>query len=1038
MSDQTGDSFRAGAEYPQRQRELTLDDCDRLEEIGDLHAQASTYSSALDYYRCLLDETTMKRLPCERRAVVLRKCADAALNLGDLSLAESLFRDATRHFCGDAMHADERARLLAPLMGRRAMLQFHHGAHAEALQTAKHAFAILAVTNEHREVASLQITMGACHHRLGRADKAEEFYLDALASCRRIGDELGAAALHNNLAVLHKNACRWNRALALLEKAISIAARQGATHLLAGLHLNRGIIFCKTGRFEEARTDLDKSLRLARSLGDRNRQAKACLAYGYLELKTGRLSSAEEHVLEGKMLSDQESLLRESVIADEYLGDIVLQRGEPEKALFNYGLGLEKCRSMGKISDLEGELLRRVAEAQRLQGDLNGAIETARAAVAVCEKCGERYELGFCHLTLGRACAERGDLSVADAEFRHAIAQFRQQNLPRQWVEAALAFLETRLVSAAQPELLLLKRFLNEAQEQGDKVVDVRLLCRVQQGLGEVQLRLGQFDDALLTVYELERNAGGLADTGFELAVADLRGRIERGLLNEIGSSENHLQAISGIPGIFSWGDRAIPRNLSSVLRAGMERVRADHGFIALEWDSVAERPLRIVAREGLSENLAEQLARWYGAGNFSGRFESAGPLLFSRLASQEPLLRAVPALEERASACVFMPIGLDGKRFGLLYLGKQSQPGGENGFSRPSLDFLSTYMGFLGLFLFEKARGRLPGETAGARTPIAGVASFENIITENDSMLEVLGLIRKVAPSDLTVLLQGETGTGKGLLAYSIHALSRRAPRRFFAINCAAIPESLLESELFGHVKGSFTGAVGDKRGLLAEAEGGTIFLDEIGKMSLPMQGKLLQFLDTKIIRAVGANQERSVDVRVVCASKNNLHELVERGLFLDDLYYRLLDFPLYVPPLRERPDDIQLLAQHFIERFAQDMGVPPPGYTVAFMDALVGHSWPGNVRELEKCIRRAIVLAHGESVLKPEHLPQGLVESVAKSDGGPVTPLRETIATVECREIARALQMAGGNKSEAARLLKISYPNLLRKIRFFGLQTR
>jgi transcriptional regulator with GAF, ATPase, and Fis domain/Tfp pilus assembly protein PilF len=1037
MSEQSGGYSRPEADYPRRSHALDAEECDRLEEIGDLHAQASAYSSSLEYYRRLLEGVTLRLLAPARRAGVLRKSVDAALNIGDLDLAESLLGLASNLFHdADELTAEERAHLLAPLMGRRAILLSQRGLFTDALQTAKHAFAILAVTDEHREVANLQVTMGACHQRLGRPDKAEEFYLDALSSYRRIGDELGAATLHNNLGLLHKNACRWNRALDLLEKAVAIAQRHGATHLLARLHLNRGIILGKTGRLGEAREDLDRSLRLARSLGDRNRQTKVCLAFGRLEMQAGRLVKAEEFVLEGKILAEQERYLREETIADEYLGDILLLRGETEKALFNYSLGLDKSRTIGKVCDLEGELLRRVAEALRMRGDLEQAIETGLAAVAVCEKCGEQYELGFCHLTLGRARAARGDFAGADAEFRRAIQLFRQQNLPRLWIDAILAFLDARLATAAQPEFLLLRRYLNEAQESGSAVLDDRLLCRLQQGLAEVQMRLGQFDDALLTAYELERNAGGLGDAGLSLAISDLRGRIERALLGDLGSTENHLQAISGIPGIFSWHDASIPRNLTAVLRAGMDRVRADHGFIALDWSEAGIHTLRVVAREGLSDNLSDQLGRWYRT-SVPASVDLADPVLFSRLSGGEPLLAAVPALRDRAAGCLFMPITLEGRRFGVLYLGRSSFVGGEVAFGRPALDFLATYMGFLALFLFEKGRGRLPGEPVVPVASSGEIASFDQVITENEQMLELLALIRKVAPSDLTVLLTGETGTGKGLLAQAVHALSRRHGGRFLAINCAAIPETLLESELFGHVKGSFTGAIGDKRGLLAEAEGGTVFLDEIGKMPLSMQGKLLQFLDTRIIRPVGSNQERQVDVRIICASKSDLHDLTERGLFLEDLFYRLLDFPLVVPPLRTRRDDIQLLVHHFIERFAGELGIAPPGYTSSFMDALVAHDWPGNIRELEKSVRRAIVLAQEERVLKPEHLPREIGAGRAAGKVGRPAPLRETLATVECREIAATLRLTGGNKSETARMLEISYPNLLKKIRFYGLQT-
>ena len=440
-----------------------------------------------------------------------------------------------------------------------------------------------------------------------------------------------------------------------------------------------------------------------------------------------------------------------------------------------------------------------------------------------------------------------------------------------------------------------------DAQENGAAAVGDSMLCDILDRLARVQIRLGQFDDALLTVFELERHAAGLEDAGFARGVVALRDRIEAGLLGGGRTAETHLQAISGLPGLFSRGDDSVPRNLDSVLAAGMDKVQAESGFIAMA--DARDGGLSISARAGLTDNLARQLTRWFDDELASGR--RSGTAFFSRIDSADDLGRAVPAVVSIAGSCVFMPISLHERRFGLLFLGR-GDTAGAGGFDRAALDFLATYMGFLALFLYEKGRG---GEVVA--TPIERIESFENIITRNGQMLDVLGLARKVAPSDLTVLLNGETGTGKGLLAYSIHALSRRADKRFLSINCAAIPETLLESELFGHKRGSFTGAHSDKRGLLAEAEGGTVFLDEIGKMPLSMQGKLLHFMDTKVVRPVGANNETKVDVRIVCASKSDLHAMALAGLFLEDLYYRLLDFPLTIPPLRERPDDIELLAQ-------------------------------------------------------------------------------------------------------------------------------
>jgi transcriptional regulator with GAF, ATPase, and Fis domain/tetratricopeptide (TPR) repeat protein len=1008
-------------------------DWDRLEEVGDLHFQASSFSSALDYYRRLFSQDHLRTIAPERALDILRKCTITALKIGNLRLAAE-FLDQTPGILetDTPIDPEERKRLMAPLIGCRASLHFARGDYARALQLAKHAFAILAVTDRHQEVAMLQITMGVSHSRLGRPEKAEEFYTDALATFRRIGDELGMAVLYNNLALLAKNACRWDHALELMEKAKVLARKHGATHLLSRLHLNEGIILVKLGRLAEGRTALDTCLRLARSLGDRARQTKANLGLGRLEILEGRLARAEELILEGKVQAEQEHFLRESAIADEYLGDILLARGEIEQALFNYGLGLEKSRTIGQVNDLEGELLRRVAEAQRQRGELDLAIESAQASIAVCEKCGELYELGFCHLTLGRAHASRSQWQDADAHLRHAVATFRRQNLTQDWCRAILEYFRIRLETAGQRELLILRRYLLAAQEQAVPAISEELLREVLAALAEVQLRLGQFDDALLTAYELERATRDAKDDILAGSVASLRGRIERGMMGDLEEKGHHLRTIGGISGLFSPGDRSITRNLSSVLQAGLERVKADCGFIAMEGRG-EDGGWAIVAREQLSENLAEQLTRWFAGQQDTS--EPSGSCLFSRLSVGDPLLETVPALKGHARSCVFMPIAMEGRRFGLLFLGKVEV----HGFGRPALDFLSTYMGFLGLFLHEKCKARPFPTGEHIPTPIEGVASFENIITRNEMMLEVLGLIRKVAPSDLTTLLKGETGTGKGLLAYAIHALSRRRDRKFLAINCAAIPETLLESELFGHKKGSFTGAHEDKRGLLAEAEGGTVFLDEIGKMPLSMQGKLLHFLDTKIVRPVGSLREQRVDVRIICASKTDLQELARKGLFLEDLYYRLLDFPLEIPPLRERRDDIPLLIQHFVERFSQELGVESPACGTAFMDALMQHNWPGNVRELEKALKRAIVLAQGERLLRPEHLPSDLVGyDPGRASSAEIPPLKETLAAVECREISQVLKCTRGNKSKAARLLGISYPSLLKKIRFYGIQNR
>jgi transcriptional regulator with PAS, ATPase and Fis domain len=303
--------------------------------------------------------------------------------------------------------------------------------------------------------------------------------------------------------------------------------------------------------------------------------------------------------------------------------------------------------------------------------------------------------------------------------------------------------------------------------------------------------------------------------------------------------------------------------------------------------------------------------------------------------------------------------------------------------------------------------------------------------------MLGILRLAQKIADSSASILIEGETGTGKGLLAAEIHQASHRRKRSFVQVNCAALPEQLLESELFGHVVGAFTGAVREKIGLFKEAEGGTIFLDEVDKTTSAVQAKLLHVLDKKEIRPVGSTKWVTVDTRVVCATNVDLRDWIKQGKFLEDLYYRLNDFSIRVPALRERREDIPLLVNHFLQKYAAQYGKPTPALTSAVLQTLIDASWRGNVRELEKTVKRMVVLVDDGAAIDVDLLPPELVASPGDNGNGKRT-LRAEVERTERRVIGDALRNAGWNKARVARELKISYPSLLKKIREFGLDRR
>ncbi len=320
----------------------------------------------------------------------------------------------------------------------------------------------------------------------------------------------------------------------------------------------------------------------------------------------------------------------------------------------------------------------------------------------------------------------------------------------------------------------------------------------------------------------------------------------------------------------------------------------------------------------------------------------------------------------------------------------------------------------------------------------IAERSSFGKMIAKSRSMKSVFRLAEKVALYDTTVLITGASGTGKELVARGLHYGGNRAKNPFIPVNCGGIPESLLESELFGHKKGAFTGANKDYKGLFEAANGGTIFLDEIGDLPFTLQVKLLRVLQDNEVRPVGETQSKLIDVRVIAATSKNLDKEVEKGNFREDLFYRLNVLPIRLPPLIERSEDIPLLCQHFIDQFSVKLGKKMTGITPSAMSLLLQHSWPGNVRELENMIERAVVLAEGD-VLVPENLPHNILNGERASqspedifNGFSIKTGKEIL---EKNLIRRALEATGGNRTHAAKLLEISHPSLLQKMKVYNI---
>jgi two-component system NtrC family response regulator len=313
------------------------------------------------------------------------------------------------------------------------------------------------------------------------------------------------------------------------------------------------------------------------------------------------------------------------------------------------------------------------------------------------------------------------------------------------------------------------------------------------------------------------------------------------------------------------------------------------------------------------------------------------------------------------------------------------------------------------------------------ADSPLSGV------ISRDPGMLKVCRTVEKVAPTSASVMLLGESGTGKEVLARAVHALSPRSKERFMAINCAAIPENLLESELFGYEKGAFTGAAKQTKGKVELAHGGTFFLDEVGDLPMPLQAKLLRFLQERVIERIGGHEEIPVDVRIVCATHQKLKDLCAQGRFREDLYYRLSEIVVTIPPMRQREGDAALLAHHFKNKFCAQESRSSLHFSPDALAAIEAYAWPGNVREMENCIKRAVIMADGNTIVADD---LGLPDTDVEIEGEPLN-LRQVRDEAEYKAIVKALARVDGNIVKASEMLGVSRPTLYDLMGRHGIKT-
>jgi transcriptional regulator with GAF, ATPase, and Fis domain/Tfp pilus assembly protein PilF len=892
---------------------------------------------------------------------------------------------------------------------------------------------LLSGTNEHEELGGIEMSLGLGAARQGRSQEARQSFLNALTTFRRIENVSGEARALNNLGIQYKNACEWREAVRYLEEARTLFQRLGHRQRLISAYLNLGIVHWKLGKWELSEENLAAGERIAAEVQAPLHLVCIQLAQGNLALRRRQWDEAEDLYKKAEAVASTENYGRERILAQEFLGELYLDKGEIERASALLDSCLEAARNIAPTGDLVTEVLRRLAEVRLAQDRAEEALELAKESASSASRAGDRYEEAVALRVVGVAMMQTGQREQGERVVELALSSLSE--IGESFQKGCTHFAYGRFLAKAAVESrshVDLERAAVQLQRAYGAYLDLDARVHAAAAAYEravLECEFQRFEQAATYRAKARQVFPPGADPDLEQKLDKLGAALEDAFAERWSAGDDVLTSLREMKRLFQ-GASDTDAVLQELIRLAVMRSGSDRGLVA---DASDNGGVRVAATYGWKPKEAEALLSELGPA-LSVALDENRPM-WSNNALEDQRFRAL-AEDPRfnTQSLVLLPLTLTDERTGLLLVDK-TRDNLDGAYHQGDVHLLTILANLAALSIMERWNTRLIRENEELRARIALDAGENQFVTVNDDLMKTLNLLGKVASSPVSILVEGETGTGKGLLAQIIHQASERREGPFVQINCAALPEQLLESELFGHVKGSFTGASYNKIGLFKEAESGTLFLDEVDKTSLAVQAKLLHVMDSKEVRPVGSVKSYHVDARVVCATNTNLMEKIRAGLFLEDLYYRLNDFIVVVPPLRDRREDIPPLIQYFLKKFSHQYGRPEVKLSPEVQRIFMELAWRGNVRELEKTIRRLVVLADDDMPVGQELLPVEIQVPGISGNGEEGATLREEVGRTERRVIAEALRTHQWNKAKVARTLKVSYPCLLKKIKDHGI---
>jgi Nif-specific regulatory protein len=969
----------------------------------------------------------------------------------------------------------------ARLLLRQGRLYTRLGEHAEALASHEQGLRRIAAFNEPELEADLMQGKALALRDLGDWDAAFQAARAALAHAHAQGLDRQRANLLNTLGTLYSDRGDWRRAGRLTRRGLWVAERSSDAVLCLTLRNNLGNVLWKTGRFEEALDLYRRNLAQCEQTHDLWGELFALNNLGILECSRGNWLQARDPLVRSADVARRLGARENEALSRLNLGEVEEVLGNWARAERHYERALKLLEDIPEHPD-RFAVLAQFASLERKRGRSVEAERRAREALAGAEKMGDRDLLAACYYQLGLVEKDRDDLEPSASHLLRALDLWEETGTRQSLARVHLSLADLAMRDADLPRAdSHLTQARQRIEEMGDRFNRAKLYsieARLASARDEVDAAERLFAEGvrlleeLDTPYEHARSLyeWGLRTWSFDAALRRLRRALTG--FERLGAETELRRASGAIDRIREHQRLTVGRGANEVLYEVVKVINS-----TLDLQEVLSRTLDLVlerlgAQRGMIV-LANRLTRELEVSvtrNLGGDVEEEGRLLSESVVrrvieNREPVL-AVDAMTDGRFAgaksiiarhivsLICVPLAIKDRLAGAIYVDHRES---RHLFGQSDLEFLVAFADQAAVAIenarlyseLEASRLHLKEENESLRSEMVSRHNLGSLIGRSRVILDLRQMLEKVAQSPSTVLVRGESGTGKGLVARTIHSISPRRQAPFIHFNCAALPETLVESELFGHEKGAFTGAAGLKPGRFELANHGTIFLDEIGKVSMSVQSKLLRVVEDKEFERVGGTRTLKSDVRIITATNLDLEEAIGRNEFREDLYYRLNIVPILLPPLRERKEDIPYLVEHFLAKISRDLGRPAKELDPGVLDLFFAYSWPGNVRELEAAIHRACILAAGDTLTvadfgwialnvqgppaalaRPPEIP-GLLPTIQLGSGG----YEEAIERYDRQLITAGLAQCGGKIRETARLLGIARNTLRAKMKKYGL---